>query len=64
MTLPSSAVTNLSVTETNYVNSCHKIEGRLLIFISDELVERYGLEDQSKVKQLPTDQGILLRRVS
>lgn len=64
MTPPTSAVTNLSVTETNYVKTCYKIEGRLLMFISEELVERYGLEDQSRVEQLPTDQGILLRRVS
>ena len=64
MTFPTSAITNLSVTETNYVNSCHKVEGRLLVFISSELVDKYGLEDESRVEQVPTGQGILLRRVS
>jgi hypothetical protein len=44
--------------------SCHGIENNILIFIDPALVERFGIEDGTQFKQIPTEQGILLRRMS
>jgi hypothetical protein len=42
--------------------SCHSIGNNILIFIDHRLVESFDIQDGTQLEQVPTSEGILLRR--